>query len=74
MLKPDEVHDKQVYSKIYIGRTSELWIGEIEEIIDNYAKYDKTALRELLLKLANQRQEAPSVMQSTVVPLISVPS
>ena len=35
LLKPDEVDEDQVYPKIYIGKTSELYIDEINEIISN---------------------------------------
>ncbi|TLS49396.1 polysaccharide biosynthesis protein [Paenibacillus antri] len=76
LLKPDEVHEKQVYPKIYIGQTSNLLIDEIEEIVGNYSKYDTSLLRETLLKLANQRRDAPSQTSPVLlpVPLISVSS
>ena len=55
LLKPDEVNEGQVYPKIYIGKTSELYIDEINEIISSYMVLDKEALREKLLNLANHQ-------------------
>ena len=57
LLKPEEITDKQVYPKIYIGKTSELYIEEINEIITNYTDLTKDELREKLLNLANHRVE-----------------
>lgn len=67
LLNPDEVHEKQVYPKIYIGKTSELLLSEIEEVVSSYAYLDKGKLRELLIGLANYRD-------ATVRELISVSS
>ncbi|MEH7308413.1 polysaccharide biosynthesis protein [Neobacillus drentensis] len=53
LLKEDEVHEEQIYPKIYIGKTSELLIQEIEEIISTYSNLDKAEIREKLIKLAN---------------------
>lgn len=55
LLKEDEVHDEQVYPKIYIGKTSELYISEIEEILSNYEVLEKDILRDKLVNLANQK-------------------
>ena len=33
LLKEDEIHDQQVYPKIYIGKTADLYLEEIDEII-----------------------------------------
>ncbi|MCM3724924.1 polysaccharide biosynthesis protein [Neobacillus cucumis] len=55
LLKEDEVHDQQVYPKIYIGKTSELLINEIEEIIQTYSNMGKDEIRAKLIDLANYR-------------------
>ncbi|WP_338449848.1 nucleoside-diphosphate sugar epimerase/dehydratase [Niallia oryzisoli] len=60
LLNKDEVNDKQVFPKIYIGKTSELYIEEINEIISTYAVLDRKALRNKLLNLANQQASKPS--------------
>ncbi|MDQ0217497.1 polysaccharide biosynthesis protein [Peribacillus cavernae] len=55
LLKADEIHDQQVYPKIYIGKTAELFVEEIEEIISIYSNLDKETLREKLVNLANNK-------------------
>ena len=63
LLKPDEIHEAQVYPKIYIGKTSELYMDEIEHVMQHYAQLDRQKLRELLLSIAN-RQPAPKTLVS----------
>jgi FlaA1/EpsC-like NDP-sugar epimerase len=53
LLKEDEVHEEQVYPKIYIGKTAKLYLEEIEEVISTYSNLDKEILREKLLNIAN---------------------
>jgi FlaA1/EpsC-like NDP-sugar epimerase len=67
LLKEDEVNEKQVYPKVYIGKTAELFIDEIEEILSTYSSDDKDTLREKLLNLANNVKR----QQKTV---LSIPS
>ncbi|MFC0216465.1 polysaccharide biosynthesis protein [Paenibacillus chartarius] len=55
LLGEDEVHKKQVFPKIYIGKTSDLYIAEIEEIIQTYEGLDIHTLRKKLLDVANGR-------------------
>ncbi|MBP1967053.1 polysaccharide biosynthesis protein [Paenibacillus aceris] len=55
LLKEDEIHEQQVYPKIYIGKTADLYIEEIGEIISSYSTLDKGKLREALLNLANNK-------------------
>ncbi|MBO0958859.1 polysaccharide biosynthesis protein [Neobacillus sp. MM2021_6] len=64
LLKADEVHDSQIYPKIYIGKTSELYMNEIEEIISTYQILDKSEIRERLLALANYKE--PEKLSVTV--------
>lgn len=66
LLKEDEVHDKQVYPKIYIGKTSELYIEEIEFLLESFNSIEKAELRETLLELANRKPAE--------VPMLSIPS
>ncbi|MFS0638318.1 nucleoside-diphosphate sugar epimerase/dehydratase [Mesobacillus foraminis] len=66
LLKEDEVHDKQVYPKIYIGKTSELYIEEIESLLESFNSMEKAELREKLLELANRK--------SAAVPVLLIPS
>lgn len=62
LLKDEEIHDEQVYPKIYIGKTSNLYINEIEDIILNYSTLSREELRERLLSIANMRIVSNRVM------------
>lgn len=53
LLNKDEIHEEQIYPKIYIGKTAAIFLQEIEEIIAAYASMDKEQLRKKLLDLAN---------------------
>ncbi|WP_226038097.1 polysaccharide biosynthesis protein [Aquibacillus saliphilus] len=53
LLKENEVQQEHIYPKIHIGKTAELYLEEIEELINNYANFDKVSLRNYLLDLAN---------------------
>ncbi|MGG4489230.1 polysaccharide biosynthesis protein [Metabacillus idriensis] len=55
LLKDDEVHEQQVYPKIYVGKTATLYIEEIQQIIATFSEMEKNELREQLLDLANHR-------------------
>ncbi|MDQ0903977.1 nucleoside-diphosphate sugar epimerase/dehydratase [Paenibacillus sp. V4I7] len=53
LLKADEIDEQQVYPKIYIGKTADLYVEEIKEMISIYATLDKESLREYLVNLGN---------------------
>lgn len=55
LLNKDEVHETHIYPNIYIGKTGELYQLEIEDIVKNYADWDKESLRNTLINLANHR-------------------
>lgn len=55
LLKKDEIHEDQIYPKIYIGKTSQLYIEEIDYIINNFRLLEREHLRNMLLDLANER-------------------
>lgn len=55
LLKENEVHDEQIYPQIYIGKASEIYHQEIEEIISNYSNLERGEIRERLLNLANKK-------------------
>ncbi|PGS52664.1 nucleoside-diphosphate sugar epimerase/dehydratase [Bacillus sp. AFS041924] len=57
LLNEEEIYEKQVHPKIYIGKTSNLLIEEINEIMLTYSTYDKKPLRDKLLEIANNRME-----------------
>ena len=66
LLKPDEVHEKQIYPKIYVGKTSELLIDEIDELILTYTLLDRNTLKERIITLANDRDRAHSQSQPVI--------
>ncbi|MCM3665223.1 polysaccharide biosynthesis protein [Mesobacillus subterraneus] len=66
LLKDEEVGEHQVHPKIYVGKTSELYISEIEEIIGNFSSMDKEELRDRLLALANNRVANSPLMSISV--------
>ncbi|PYZ95067.1 hypothetical protein CR194_06010 [Salipaludibacillus keqinensis] len=57
LLNKDEIHEKQIFPKIYLGRSSEIDLKVIEEFIASFEKYDKETLRQELLLLTNGSQE-----------------
>lgn len=57
LLNEEEIYEKQVHPKIYIGKTSNLLIDEINEIMLTYSTYEKEFLRDKLLEIANNRME-----------------
>ncbi|SFL16106.1 NDP-sugar epimerase, includes UDP-GlcNAc-inverting 4,6-dehydratase FlaA1 and capsular polysaccharide biosynthesis protein EpsC [Paenibacillus sp. 1_12] len=65
LLSEDEMNIKQqVFPKIYIGKTSDLFMPEIEEIIKTYATLDIETLKNKLLNTANGRVD-PKELVST---------
>lgn len=55
LLKDDEVYKEQIYPKIYIGKSSNINIKEIEEFLAAFSNLKKTEIRERLIYLSNQR-------------------
>jgi len=67
LLNDNEIQEKQIYPKIHIGKTSQLYMNEINELLENLEAYENDALRETLLQLANRKVieehiEKPKVM------------
>ena len=58
LLKEEEVHEQQVYPKIYIGKTSELYIEEIESLLSTFTTMEKSELRRKLLMIANSKVDS----------------
>lgn len=55
LLNDNELQEKQIYPKIHIGKTSQLYMGEIEELLQNLEAYGTEDLRVTLLQLANRK-------------------
>ncbi|MCQ6278903.1 nucleoside-diphosphate sugar epimerase/dehydratase [Bacillus sp. EB600] len=66
LLNKDEIHEEQIYPKIYVGKTAALYLTEIDEIISTYESLDKEELRKRLLDLANHRVANPQHLSVTV--------
>ncbi|WP_273832002.1 polysaccharide biosynthesis protein [Guptibacillus sedimenti] len=62
LLNKEEVHAEHVYPNIYVGKTSELYLEEIEELIETFADMDQETLRNRLLQLANHRVESEPLL------------
>lgn len=63
LLNENEVQEKQIYPKIYIGKTSNLYMDHVMDIILNH-DIDSTVLREKLLALANNKVETKEFVSS----------
>ncbi|MDQ0253154.1 FlaA1/EpsC-like NDP-sugar epimerase [Evansella vedderi] len=66
LLNDNEVHEEQIYPNIYVGKTSDIYIEEIEHILLTFSKIDKETLRERLVRLANQKTEKEKVLSIPV--------
>jgi FlaA1/EpsC-like NDP-sugar epimerase len=62
LLKENEVHDEQIYPKIYVGKTAELYTEEIEEILSSFELLKVDDLKQRLLNLANNKVTKQAVM------------
>jgi FlaA1/EpsC-like NDP-sugar epimerase len=62
LLKENEVHDEQIYPKIYVGKTAELYTEEIEEILSSFELLKVDDLKQRLLNLANNKVIKQAVM------------
>jgi FlaA1/EpsC-like NDP-sugar epimerase len=63
LLDFDEINEEQIYPNIYIGKTKEIYINEIEEIISNLTVLDKETLKRRLIDLANHQHVTQSLIQ-----------
>jgi len=66
LLQDGEVHEQQVYPKIYVGKAAEVHFMDIEAIIKDYPLLQPADLRARLLDLANYKTTHPR--------LVSIPS
>lgn len=66
LLKENEVHDVQVYPKIYIGKSTEVDFKRIERMLQIYPTLSILELRQLLLDLANNKPEESLLSPVTI--------
>ncbi|MBW7459550.1 polysaccharide biosynthesis protein, partial [Paenibacillus sepulcri] len=62
LLSAGEVHEKQVYPKIYVGKSSEVDFGDIENLLAIYHTHTKAELRQMLLDFANHKIAVPELL------------
>src|SRR5690625_1454522 len=60
LLNENELHPKQIFDKIYIGKTKDVNIEVINDVLHLYEKLTKEELKELLVAIANN-QPLPSI-------------
>lgn len=66
LLRDTEIDEVQVYPKIYIGKSAEVDFPRIERLLKVYHLLSIQELRDMLLDLANNREEAPNSLTITV--------
>ncbi|WP_316569230.1 nucleoside-diphosphate sugar epimerase/dehydratase [Neobacillus sp. YIM B06451] len=66
LLKEDEVDEKQIYPKIYVGKRLEVFIDEIYHLIEAFPALEKEELREKLLLLANGKVASKPLLSKIV--------
>lgn len=62
LLNKEEVHPEHVYPNIYVGKASELYLQEIDELIETFGDMDKETIRNRLLQLANHEVESQPLL------------
>ncbi|MFD2613959.1 polysaccharide biosynthesis protein [Paenibacillus gansuensis] len=72
LLKEEEKGDAQVHPKIYVGRTAEIRMAEIHDLLKRYDGCGPAELRERLLDLANDRNKTHYEASPTVFLPVSV--
>ena len=56
LLNENEVYEQQIYPNIYVGKPSDLFIQEIEELISQYSNLEKEGIRNRVIQLTNREQ------------------
>ena len=56
LLKEDEMNEKQIHPRIYVGQEMNVHIEEIEEFVSIYINLNEAELRDRLLDLVNHRK------------------
>ncbi|MES9683053.1 nucleoside-diphosphate sugar epimerase/dehydratase [Gottfriedia acidiceleris] len=62
LLNKEEVYEEQIYPKIYVGKTSKLYIDEINELILTYSTLDQEILKRNLLNISNGEVKAVEIL------------
>lgn len=62
LLNEEEIHPNQIYPNIYLGKSRELYITEIENIIANFLYLDKENLRKKIIDAASSNELTQSYL------------
>ncbi|MGP4079207.1 polysaccharide biosynthesis protein [Pseudalkalibacillus sp. R45] len=57
LLGKNEVHDEQIYPKIYIGKSVNVDLGIVLNLIEQFTEMDKQTVRNMVLDIAHNRVE-----------------
>jgi FlaA1/EpsC-like NDP-sugar epimerase len=66
LLKKEEVQEEHIHPKIYIGKTSELYIREIEELLSSFSTLNKEEIRERVLNIANYKVKVKPILKVSI--------
>lgn len=59
LLGKDEVHDKAIFPKIFIGKSVDVDFSRVTTLINNFEVYEATYVSQYVLELANNRMDSP---------------
>jgi FlaA1/EpsC-like NDP-sugar epimerase len=62
LLNEEELHEEQVYPKIYVGKSATTDLSEVEDILRNYLSVNPQTLRNQLIGIANNSTEKLNVL------------
>ncbi|MEE6451432.1 nucleoside-diphosphate sugar epimerase/dehydratase [Gottfriedia acidiceleris] len=62
LLNKEEVYEEQIYPKIYVGKTSKLYIDEINELILTFSTLDQEILKRNLLNISNGKVKSVQML------------
>lgn len=65
LLNKDEIHEEQIYPQIYVGKTRNFYLQEIEELIEQVEILNKDELRKRIVDLANDYVESTPIISAT---------
>jgi len=65
LLNENEIHKEPVFPKIFIGKTTNLYMDEVNDIINHY-EMDNAELKQKLLDIANHRVSIKKAVKSSI--------
>lgn len=65
LLNDDEIHEEQIHPNIYIGKTKELYMDEINEVIEKFLVLESDKLKETVISIANNQVGSKPIISVT---------